>query len=247
MGGRGWIHPRIRYTNVSDTIDTRQTHQEVDTISIQPDAMLTPRRQRTRERLIDAAFDVFAEEGVHASTVEQVCERAGFTRGAFYSNFTSKEELFAALMERQQEILLSELAAKVDALGPQLEKVTKPLDEDGLGELLLDFFIGPMDDRTWCLIDDEFRLLSLRDPEVAVVFQAHQEQFETSLTAIVQRAIDGAGRAFVVPTGVAVRVLADLYKDMLQREIRAGHSMRDREDVRLMMAQLVIALTRPVG
>ena len=38
---------------------------------------------------------------MHASTVEEVCERAGFTRGAFYSNFTTKEELFAALMERQ--------------------------------------------------------------------------------------------------------------------------------------------------
>ena len=101
-------------------------------ISTETDALLTPRRQRTRERLIDAAYDVFAEEGVHASTVEQVCERAGFTRGAFYSNFTSKEELFAALMERQQDILLAALATKVDALGPHLEKVTTPLDEDGL-------------------------------------------------------------------------------------------------------------------
>ncbi len=215
-------------------------------MSTETDALLTPRRQRTRERLIDAAYDVFAEEGVHASTVEQVCERAGFTRGAFYSNFTSKEELFAALMERQQDILLAALATKVDALGPQLEKVTKPLDEDGLGGLLLTFFIGPMDDRTWCLIDHEFRLLSLRDPEVAVVFQTHQEQFETSLIAIVQRALDSVGRTFVVPTGVGVRVLASLYEDMLQRDIRAGHSVRDQDDARTTMARLVLAITRPV-
>ncbi|HUX70517.1 MAG TPA: TetR/AcrR family transcriptional regulator [Cellulomonadaceae bacterium] len=215
-------------------------------ISTETDALLTPRRQRTRERLIDAAYDVFAEEGVHASTVEQVCERAGFTRGAFYSNFTSKEELFAALMERQQDILLSALATKVDALGPHLEKVTTPLDEDGLGELLLDFFIGPMDDRTWCLIDHEFRLMSLRDPEVAIVFRTHQEQFETSLIAIVQRALDSVGRTFVVPTGVGVRVLGSLYQDMLQRGIRDGHSVRDQEDARTTMARLVLAITRPV-
>ncbi len=215
-------------------------------ISTETDALLTPRRQRTRERLIDAAYDVFAEEGVHASTVEQVCERAGFTRGAFYSNFTSKEELFAALMERQQDILLAALAAKVDALGPQLEQVTKPLDEDGLGGLLLNFFIGPMDDRTWCLIDHEFRLMSLRDPEVAVVFQTHQEQFETSLITIVQRALDSVGRTFVVPTGVGVRVLGSLYQDMLQRGIRDGHSVRDQEEARTTMARLVLAITRPV-
>ncbi len=215
-------------------------------ISTETDALLTPRRQRTRERLIDAAYDVFAEEGVHASTVEQVCERAGFTRGAFYSNFTSKEELFAALMERQQDILLAALATKVDALGPQLEKVTKPLDEDGLGELLLTFFIGPMDDRTWCLIDHEFRLMALRDPEVAIVFRTHQEQFETSLITIVQRALDSVGRTFVVPTGVGVRVLASLYQDMLQRGIRDGHAVRDQEDARTTMARLVLAITRPV-
>ena len=68
-------------------------------------------------------------------------------------------------------------------------------ESEALGELLIDFFIGPMDDRTWCLIDHECRLLSLRDPEVALVFEAHQEQFETSLIAIVQRAIDSAGQA----------------------------------------------------
>lgn len=215
-------------------------------ISTETDALLTPRRQRTRERLIDAAYDVFAEEGVHASTVEQVCERAGFTRGAFYSNFTSKEELFAALMERQQDILLAALATKVDALGPHLEKVTTPLDEDGLGELLLDFFIGPMDDRTWCLIDHEFRLMSLRDPEVAVVFRTHQAQFEASLIEIVQRALDSVGRTFVVPTGVGVRVLGSLYQDMLQRGIRDGHSVRDQADARTTMARLVLAITRPV-
>ena len=215
-------------------------------ISTETDALLTPRRQRTRERLIDAAYDVFAEEGVHASTVEQVCERAGFTRGAFYSNFTSKEELFAALMERQQDILLAALATKVDALGPHLEKVTTPLDEDGLGELLLDFFIGPMDDRTWCLIDHEFRLMSLRDPEVAAVFAAHEAAFETSLLAIVGRALDLAGRRFVLPDGVAVRLLGDLYQDMLQRAIRAGRTLHEEPEARDTMARLVLALTRPV-
>ena len=58
---------------------------------VDPTAPATTRRQATRERLLDAAFEVFAEQGVHASTVEQIAERAGFTRGAFYSNFTTKE------------------------------------------------------------------------------------------------------------------------------------------------------------
>ena len=214
---------------------------------VETTAPATARRQATRDRLLDAAFEVFAEQGVHASTVEQIVERAGFTRGAFYSNFTTKEELFAALMERQHSLQLATLALKVDRLRPRLEAITGPLDEDALGELLLDFFTGPVDDRTWCLIDHEFRLMSLRDPEVAAVFTAHQEAFETSLLAIVGRALDLAGRRFLLPDAIAVRLLGDLYQDMLQRAIRAGHSMHDAPEARDTMARLVLALTRPVG
>lgn len=217
---------------------------KVTPISTPADVLLTPRRQRTRDRLLDAAYEVFAEQGVHASTVEEVCERAGFTRGAFYSNFTTKEELFAALMERQHSEQLAALAVKVDRLRPRLEAITGPLDEAALGDLMLDFFTGPVDDRTWCLIDHEFRLMSLRDPEVAAVFAAHQEVFETSLLTIVRRALDLAGRRFVLPDVVAVGLLGHLYQDMLQRAIRAGRSMHDQPYARDTMVQLVLALTR---
>ena len=214
-------------------------------ISTPTDVLLTPRRQRTRDRLLDAAYEVFAEQGVRASSVEEVCERAGFTRGAFYSNFTTKEELFAALMERQHSIQLAALAMKVDELRPRLEAITRPLDEAGLGELMLDFFTGPMDDRTWCLIDHEFRLMSLRDPEVAAVFAAHEAAFETSLLTIVRRALDLAGRRFVLPDAVAVRLLGHLYQDMLQRALRAGRTVHAQPEARDTMVRLVLALTRP--
>jgi AcrR family transcriptional regulator len=62
-----------------------------------------PRRRRevTVERLLDAALDTFAELGFAAASVEDVCRRGGFTRGAFYSSFRSKDELFAALFARE--------------------------------------------------------------------------------------------------------------------------------------------------
>jgi AcrR family transcriptional regulator len=56
-------------------------------------------RARTRQALLDAAGEVFAERGLHRTSVEAIAERAGFTRGAFYSNFSSKEELFAELLQ----------------------------------------------------------------------------------------------------------------------------------------------------
>ena len=57
----------------------------------------TRSRENTRARLLDAAAQVFAEVGLDGASVEAVCDRAGFTRGAFYSNFESKDELFLML------------------------------------------------------------------------------------------------------------------------------------------------------
>jgi AcrR family transcriptional regulator len=56
---------------------------------------------RTRAALLDAGAAVFVERGFAGSSVEAIAARAGFTRGAFYSNFRSKEELFAELLQQR--------------------------------------------------------------------------------------------------------------------------------------------------
>lgn len=58
-----------------------------------------PTRDETRSRLFQAAAEVFAEHGVGGATVEQIASAASFTRGAFYSNFASKDELLIAMLE----------------------------------------------------------------------------------------------------------------------------------------------------
>ncbi|HKH46540.1 MAG TPA: TetR/AcrR family transcriptional regulator [Thermoanaerobaculia bacterium] len=69
-----------------------------------PDADRPPRRTRkqkqaeTRQRLIEAAEKVFLRRGLQGSSVEEITEEAGFSRGAFYSNFKSKQEVFVELL-----------------------------------------------------------------------------------------------------------------------------------------------------
>jgi AcrR family transcriptional regulator len=58
-----------------------------------------PTREETRARLFEAAAEVFAEHGIGAATIEQIASAAGFTRGAFYSNFDTKDELLLAMFE----------------------------------------------------------------------------------------------------------------------------------------------------
>src|SRR6478609_1674238 len=74
-----------------------------------------PRKDEVRGRVLRAAGAVFAERGFAAATLDQVAAAAGFTKGAVYSNFGSKDELFLALME-------AEAADRVDVVENSLRE-----------------------------------------------------------------------------------------------------------------------------
>jgi AcrR family transcriptional regulator len=66
-------------------------------------------QEQTRERVIGAAEALFVERGFHASSVGDIAAAAGFTKGAVYSNFASKEDLFFAVYERRVELRVAEM------------------------------------------------------------------------------------------------------------------------------------------
>lgn len=197
------------------------------------------RRARTRERLLDAAFEVFAEEGVLAASVEQVTERAGFTRGAFYSNFASKEDLFAALLQREGQRQLDDLASRIEQLRPSLECETGELSVD---KPLLTLLQAVRHDRSWALLFAEFGLMAMREPRFGTAYLAHQQAFERSLLPIVQCAVELAGREFVLDPQVTVRVLADAYLQGSRTALLSGTA-----DDHSTLRYLVQTLTRTRG
>jgi AcrR family transcriptional regulator len=67
-----------------------------------------PARAEVRQRLIDAGAQLLSEHGFEAS-VEAITERAGFSRGAFYSNFSSRDELFLEAVEQRTRRRVAEL------------------------------------------------------------------------------------------------------------------------------------------
>src|SRR5438445_2150565 len=119
-----------------------------------PVERLTPEKRRamTRDHLLDAAAEVFAERGFHGATLDQVADAAGFSKGAVYSNFASKEDLFFALIERQGESILRDYA-----------EVAEPRDVAALA----DVYLRRDADLTkeWALVT-EFDLYALRKPDV---------------------------------------------------------------------------------
>ena len=66
------------------------------------------KRERTREELISAAERLFTGQGFHATTVDEIAFEAGYTKGAVYSNFRSKEDLFFAIYERRVDLVVAE-------------------------------------------------------------------------------------------------------------------------------------------
>ncbi|MGO9457294.1 MAG: TetR/AcrR family transcriptional regulator [Acidimicrobiales bacterium] len=87
------------------------------------------RRRQTREHLLAAAAEVFAHRGYHEATLEEIAAAAGFTKGAVYSNFASKEDLFLTLTEVHVDEMLSRVRTMIDSsdvpAGDRLEEFAR--------------------------------------------------------------------------------------------------------------------------
>jgi len=174
---------------------------------------VSPRRERTRERLLDAAYEKFAEHGINGTSIEAVCEAAGFTRGAFYSNFESKEELFLALADREVRVRIANLEAAARFL-PEHPLEDGRLSPDALAPVIAAVMADSHDERRWHLMSAELELLALRDPRVARRHAAQEESFCAELAAILERVLEHAGLRFVVDPAVATRLLVGAYTSL---------------------------------
>ncbi len=207
------------------------------------------RRQRTRERLVDAAYEVFAELGVHAASVEQISERAGFTRGAFYSNFESKEELFFALESRENQLRLDRLEAGLQTVSPSLLDAAGRYTEGSLEALIRAFLELQPDDRRWCLVQSEFRMLAMRDSGVAARYLQHQESAGRQLAAWLDQAAGLAHVRFTIPTPDIANIVVALYESAIQTAVLMdpdGDEGSPRELAMRTLPAIVRALTEAV-
>ena len=80
------------------------------------------KKAATREALIEAAIKVFARHGYVAASVDEVAWEAGVTKGAVYSNFSSKDALFAAVIDRYHDRRMFEILDRVDWSAPAAEQ-----------------------------------------------------------------------------------------------------------------------------
>ncbi|MCG6956706.1 MAG: TetR/AcrR family transcriptional regulator [Gemmatimonadetes bacterium] len=141
-------------------------------------------RRQTRERLLDAAGDVFKRLGYNGASLEAIAETAGYTKGAIYSNFETKADLFKALVDRHRD---EEIATQSNQFaGKSLEEVLAELDE------VFERQVGRDPDRFALQI--ELVLASMRDPEVRRRLVAGSEELRDKTGASFDALLAKAGR-----------------------------------------------------
>jgi AcrR family transcriptional regulator len=152
------------------------------------------RRQLTREALIASARDVFAHRGFHAASLEEIAEAAGFTRGAVYSNFENKEELFFAVLDRHVETQL----AAFDALFEDSGGPAAVSDED----IVRAWRQQPAaSDPEWIALSLEFRLYVLRNPEVRDRFLVRYHEYRDRIESYLSEILKHLDEELTIPVG----------------------------------------------
>ena len=154
------------------------------------------RREQTRKELLTAAEVCFVTRGFHATSVDQVAERAGYTKGAVYSNFAAKEDLFFAVYERRVEQALTEVAPGLRQAGP----------EHAIDWLATTTIERRNRDDGWLAVFFEFWAHVLRHPELRDRFAAiHASFLELQAETVQQLAED---RGLALPNDVTASQVA---------------------------------------
>jgi AcrR family transcriptional regulator len=136
-----------------------------------------------REQVLAAALEVFEQKGYHAATVDEMAERAGYSKGVVYSQFGSKSDLFLALLERRVERRAREnLEIAMSISGP-----------DGLRDVAARAEQLLPGDRAWNLLVMEFRTYAARVPELNRRYMEIHERTVAGIARVVQLAFDRGG------------------------------------------------------
>ena len=139
---------------------------------------------RTRAALVDAAAFVFAARGFEGATMDEIAAEAGFTRGAVYSNFADKADLFLAVLDERLEARAAEVGGLLEgAAGPGDFFVALAAADAGRGD----------EERTWELLRAEFRLYAARHPEVRERLVEANRRLLDWVTSAVRALFEAAG------------------------------------------------------
>ena len=154
------------------------------------------KRQETKEKLLRSAEQLFNQGGYEKASVDLIAENAGFSKGAFYSNFESKEGIFLELLESSKR-------RKIEALENLL---AQEMSAEELLSAVRNYQAGPESDFNFAQLAVEFELQASRDATFAKAYAKLNRNYRDSLIGVLEMLYAKLSRTPPAP----VKDLADI-------------------------------------
>lgn len=175
------------------------------------------RTRATRRKLLDAAKRIFAQDGFEAARLEDIAAGAGYTRGAFYANFKSKEDIFFALFEEW-------VRERIESLTSALRRHSNP------GEKLVALrthYAELATDRRLVLISMEFKLFALRHPEAHARLRSRHRRIRASFGELFSEVMDALGKTLPIAYPAASACLGAVAQGLLLEHLLDPKTLSD--------------------
>ena len=187
------------------------------------------RLERTRSLLLDAAEEVFAEKGFTPASLDDIARAAGYTKGAIYKHFATKEDLFLAVSDRYWRRYFDNfadvLSAATEVGAPELDAIAQRWRQLSIDRGAEHAALG-----------HEFTLYLLRNPDARERVAAKRSEVVDELAKFIVGGIDRIGGSLLIPPVTFAQVLVatsdsvvlgsqlddvDLYRPIVQMYISA--------------------------
>ena len=187
------------------------------TLTARSDMHQTERARATRRKLLDAAKHIFAQQGFEAARLEDIAADAGYTRGAFYANFDSKEDIFFALFEEW-------VRERIETLTSALRRHSNPVEKL---RALRTHYAELATDRRLVLISMEFKLFALRHPEAHARLRSSHRRIRASFGELFSEIMSGLGKTIPIEYRAASACLGAVSQGLLLEHLLDPKTLSD--------------------
>jgi AcrR family transcriptional regulator len=166
------------------------------------------RKLRTRAELLAAARRVFVRRGFHQASLDEIAEEAGYTKGAVYSNFESKDDLFLALLEAHYE-------ERIEAQRELFPAVSAQEPEDARRAVARGILEAYERDPAWWTLVTDFSTHASGDPEVRARLHELRERFLAAMAELVVQVGERFGLSYRLPAHEVARGTGALLRGLV--------------------------------
>jgi AcrR family transcriptional regulator len=176
------------------------------------------KQAHTRACLMQSAAKVFARRGLQQASIDEVAEDAGFTKGAFYANFKSKEELFLAMLDERFTQRIEGIERVIAGDGSTAEKARRAGDN---------FVQGLSADREWERLFFEFSAYAARDDDFREELVTRYRTMRDRMAAALETHSEGLGKEATLPFDQVALMVSVMANGFALEKLLEGEAVPD--------------------